>query len=294
MLPPAQYYNIRRLNASSRGCPGPLDTPEQRKDIGMNTQALGPAASKAGAKKKTRITLRNEEKIVDAAQGVIAEFGFHGATIDLIAERAGISKPNLHYYFPTKVDVQIAALKRTLDVWVDSLAKLDPLGDPAEQLSRYIAEKVEMAHQNPVASRVFANEILRGAPLLNEYLRTELRGLVKQKAKVIQGWIDQGKLAPIEPVCLVFLIWAATQHYADFAPQVHAVLGVKSLTPGFFQEVQTFLCNIVLRGVLPRAQDPPYPAADGTGKTSAGPKAAGRRLLRSNRRTPPKPSRKRI
>src|ERR1700738_1801260 len=126
----------------------------------MNTHALLEAASlKAGAKKKTRITLRNEEKILDAAQEVIAEFGFHGATIDLIAERAGISKPNLHYYFPTKVDLQSAALKRTLDVWVDSLAKLDPQGDPAEQLSRYIAEKVQMAQQRPVSSRGFGNRI---------------------------------------------------------------------------------------------------------------------------------------
>jgi TetR/AcrR family transcriptional regulator len=260
----------------------------------MNTQAPpATAATKTGVKKKTRITLRNEDKILDAAQEVIAEFGFHGATIDLIAERAGISKPNLHYYFPTKVDLQIAALKRTLDVWVDSLAKLDPQGDPAEQLSRYIAEKVQMAQQSPVASRVFANEILRGAPLLNDYLRTELRALVTRKVKIIQGWIDQGKLAPVDPTHLIFLIWAATQHYADFAPQVRAVLGVKSLTPGFFQEVQTFLCSVVLRGVLRHPEDAPYPSTDDVGKTSAGPKAAGRRLLGSNRRTTPKSSRRR-
>jgi len=251
-----------------------------------------PAAAQTGAKKKTRITLRNEARILDAAQEVIAEFGFHGATIDLIAERAGISKPNLHYYFPTKVDLQIAALKRTLDIWVDSLTKLDPDGDPGEQLSRYIAEKVQMAYQSPVASRVFANEILRGAPLLNDYLRTELRALVACKAKIIQGWIDQGKLAPVDPSHLVFLIWAATQHYADFAPQVRAVLGVKSLTPGFFQNVQTFLSNVVLRGVLPRAQDSGYPTGE-AGKTSSGPKAAGRRPLKSNRRTTPRSSRKR-
>ena len=261
----------------------------------MNTHALlKPASLRAAAKKKTRITLRNEEKILNAAQGVIAEFGFHGATIDLIAERAGISKPNLHYYFPTKVDLQVAALKRTLDIWVDSLAKLDPEGDPAVQLSRYIAEKIEMAHQNPVASRVFANEILRGAPLLDGYLRTELRALVARKAEVIQSWIAQGKLAPIEPAYLIFLIWAATQHYADFAPQVRAVLGEKSLTPKFFREIDTFLCNVVLRGVLPRPHEASYRATPEMGKTSEAPKAAGRRALKSNRRTTPNSSRKRI
>jgi TetR/AcrR family transcriptional regulator len=259
----------------------------------MSTRAPpGATALKTEGRKKTRITLRNEEKILDAAQEVIAEFGFHGATIDLIAERAGISKPNLHYYFPTKVDLQIAALKRTLDIWVDSLAKLDPQGDPAEQLSQYIAEKVQMAYQSPVASRVFANEILRGAPLLGDYLRTELRALVTQKARIIQGWIDQGKLAPVDPTQLVFLIWAATQHYADFAPQVRAVLGVKSLTPAFFQEVQTFLSNLVLRGVLPRPPEA-YSSIDGVGKTSAGPKATGSKVATSKRRTRPKLSRKR-
>jgi len=96
----------------------------------------------------------------------------------------------------------------------------------------------------------------------------------------------------VDPSHLVFLIWAATQHYADFAPQVRAVLGVKSLTQGFFQDVQTFLSNVVLRGVLPRAQDSGYPSGE-VGKTSSGPKAAGRRPLKSNRRTAPRSSRKR-
>jgi TetR/AcrR family transcriptional regulator len=141
---------------------------------------------------------------------------------------------------------------------------------------------------------VFANEILRGAPLLNEYLRTELRALVARKARIIQGWIDAGKLAPVDTTHLVFLIWAATQHYADFAPQVRAVLGLKKLTPDFFQEVQTFLCNVVLRGVLPRPDGTDYSPAEVVGKTSAGPKAAGRRLPKSNRRTTPPSSRKRI
>ncbi len=203
------------------------------------------------ARKRTRITVKNEKKILDAAQKVIAEYGFHGATIDLLAEAAGMSKPNLHYYFKTKTDLYKAVLWSTLDTWLDSFAKLDPDGDPEAELTAYIREKVELARQHPNASRVFANEILRGAPLLQDYLRLDLKKLVDQKVRVIELWIEQGKLLPVEPVHLIFLIWAATQHYADFQPQVKAVLGVKDISPQQFKKIERSLVQIILGGVLP-------------------------------------------
>jgi len=222
----------------------------------MSTSSpFDPLSSIPDDEKKTRIALKNEKKILDAAEEVIAEYGFHGATIDRVAQLAGISKPNLHYYFPAKTDLYAAVLKRTLDVWTASLSRLDPNGDPETELTRYISEKVEMSRANPLASRVFANEILRGAPVLENYLRKDLKALVKQKAGVIQSWIDAGKLAPVDPAHLLFLIWAATQHYADFAPQVRAVLGIKTISPKRFQEIEASLCRIILRGVLPDEAD---------------------------------------
>ncbi len=204
-------------------------------------------------RKKTRITLKNEKKILDAAQLIIAEYGFHGATIDLIAEQADISKPNLHYYFSSKKELYIAVLRRTLDIWLSSLSKLDPDGDPEVELTRYIREKVGMSRDHPLASRVFANEILRGAPELETYLKTELKTLVKKKSEVIQHWIDHNKLAKIDPMHLLFLIWAATQHYADFAPQIQAVMGIKKITDKDFEEIEFSLCKIILKGCLPEA-----------------------------------------
>lgn len=211
-----------------------------------------PSGRTSDGKKKTRIQLKNEKKILDAAQEVFAEFGFHGATVDRIAEKADISKPNLHYYFKTKKDLYIAVLRRTLEIWLASLALLDPDGDPAKELANYIGEKVEMSRRFPTASRVFANEILQGAPILEDTLKTELRDIVAQKVCVIRHWIDTGRLADIDPYHLLFLIWAATQHYADFLPQVKAVLDVKRLTKENFAQIDRSLCDIIVRGVLPR------------------------------------------
>lgn len=199
---------------------------------------------------KTRIQLRNEERILDAAQEVFATFGYQGATIDEVADRAGISKPNLHYYFKRKRDLYLAVLRRTLDIWLVPLRELDRTGDPAVELGNYIAHKVQLSRRFPAASRVFANEIVQGAPFLKEYLQTNLRQVVERKAEVIQHWIDQGKLAPVDPYHLIFLIWAATQHYADFMPQIKAVMNVSRLNQGHFRKVEQSLSRIILHGVL--------------------------------------------
>ena len=199
---------------------------------------------------KTRIQLRNEERILDAAQEVFATYGYQGATIDEVAHRAGISKPNLHYYFKRKRDLYLAVLRRTLEIWLVPLRELDRTGDPEEEIGNYIAHKVQLSRRFPAASRVFANEIVQGAPFLKGYLQTDLRKVVERKAAVIQHWIDEGKLAPIDPYHLIFLIWAATQHYADFIPQIKAVMNVSRLNQGHFRKVEQSLSRIILHGVL--------------------------------------------
>ena len=141
-------------------------------------------------------------------------------------------------------------LRRTLEIWLVPLRELDRNGDPAEEIGNYIAHKVQLSRQFPAASRVFANEIVQGAPFLKGYLQTNLREVVERKAAVIQHWIDEGKLAPIDPYHLIFLIWAATQHYADFTPQIKAVMNVSRLNQGHFRKVEQSLSRIILHGVL--------------------------------------------
>ena len=199
---------------------------------------------------KTRIQLKNEGRILDAAQEVFATYGYHGATIDEVADRAGISKPNLHYYFKRKRDLYLAVLRRTLEIWLVPLRELDRTGDPAEEIGNYIAQKVQLSRRFPAASRVFANEIVQGAPFLKGYLQTNLREVVERKAAVIQHWIDEGKLAPIDPYHLIFLIWAATQHYADFIPQIKAVMNVSRMNQSHFRRAEQSLTRIILHGVL--------------------------------------------
>lgn len=173
----------------------------------------------------TRIQKKNRTTILNAALDVFSQNGFRGSTVDQIAAAAGLSKPNLLYYFPSKEAIHIALLDGLLDTWLDPLRALDPDGDPLTEILAYVNRKLEMSRVYPRESRLFANEIIQGAPRIGPELSGALKDLVDEKVDVIQGWIDQGQIASVNPYHLIFSIWSLTQHYADFDVQVRAVLG---------------------------------------------------------------------
>ena len=174
---------------------------------------------------RSRIQQKNREAILDAALEVFSLHGFRGATLDQIAEVAGLSKPNLLYYFPSKEEVHTALLTGLLDTWLDPLRAMDPKGDPLREILGYVRRKLDRARDFPRESRLFANEILQGAPRMRAAIEGDLRDLVAEKSKVLTGWMDEGRIARVDPAHLIFSIWALTQHYADFEVQVRAVLG---------------------------------------------------------------------
>jgi len=201
---------------------------------------------RAGAKGQIRHA--NRELIVGAANRVFARAGFNGATTAAIAQAAGLPKANVHYYFGSKEELYREVLARTLHEWLVPLDSLAPDADPRSALEAYIRAKMAMSAAHPDASRVFANELLHGAPVLGELIRSELRGVVRKRAAVIDGWIAAGKMAPVDATHLFFTIWAATQTYADFDVQVRAVLGRTKLTARDHARATEHVVSLVLRG----------------------------------------------
>jgi TetR/AcrR family transcriptional regulator len=200
----------------------------------------------------TRIQQEKREIILDAALEVFSTHGFRGATIDQIAEAAAMSKPNLLYYFRSKEDIHRTLLHRLLDTWLAPLRDMDEAGDPISELRGYIRCKIEMARDYPRESRLFANEMLQGAPRILEILTGELKPLVDEKAKVLRGWIRKGKLTEVDPYHLIFALWATTQHYADFDVQVQAVLGADRSGEGRFEDAARSIEVLLLEGLRPR------------------------------------------
>ena len=180
---------------------------------------------KVNTKSQTRIQREKTAQIFSAALSVFSAQGFRGATLDQIALQAGMSKPNLLYYFNSKEAIYTALLENLLQTWLDPLRELNDDGEPLTSILDYVRRKLAMSRDYPLESRLFANEILQGAPRIHHFLSGELKQLVDDKAALIQRWVRDGKIREVNPVHLIFSIWSLTQHYADFDAQVHAVLG---------------------------------------------------------------------
>jgi len=201
---------------------------------------------------QSRIQRRNRQAIMDAALDAFSQYGLRGTSLEQIAAAAGLSKQNVIYYFGAKDAIYTLLLDDLLETWLDPLQQLGTTDtDPVEEIIGYVLRKLDMSRTMPRESRLFANEIVQGAPQILPSIELRLKPLVDEKAKLIQGWIDAGRIAPVDPHHLFFSIWATTQHYADFDAQVRGILA--SDGDAHFDQAAEFLATLYRRMLTPGA-----------------------------------------
>lgn len=199
--------------------------------------------------RRNEIRLQNETLILQAAEKVFAEAGFGGATMQLIADMAGLPKANLHYYFPTKEALYRRVVQNIFEIWLHAADSMDRAPGPVEGIGAYIDAKMEISRRHADGSKVWASEVMHGAPVIQDYLETTLRDWTTGRAALIQRWIDEGKMAPINPEHLLYMLWATTQHYADFGHQIETLNGGKALTDAQWRTAKDSVKTMILRGI---------------------------------------------
>ncbi|MEJ8475897.1 TetR/AcrR family transcriptional regulator [Roseibium algae] len=204
---------------------------------------------------KSAARAENERLILAAAEIVFADYGFKGATTGMIADKAGIPKANLHYYFPTKLALYRQVVENIFQIWLAAADTFDNYDDPEEALTRYISAKMDISRSHPMGSKVWANEILHKAPVIQDYLETTLCEWTNTRIAVIERWIAEGRMAPIDPRSLLYMIWSTTQHYADFNHQIHTLNHGEPLTDAQFTTAKETVVSIILTGVGIRKAD---------------------------------------
>ena len=162
----------------------------------------------------------NQKKIMAAAEVIFAQYGFKGATTEKISKLAGIPKANLHYYYKTKAILYQELLEVILNEWMKAAEVFDKFEEPKLVLAKYVRSKMQYSRNRPLASKVWANEIIHGAPVVGSFLETTLKQWLNDRIEIIQGWIEQDKIPSIDPTVFIYMIWSVTQHYADFECQM--------------------------------------------------------------------------
>jgi TetR/AcrR family transcriptional regulator len=217
-------------------------------DQAVNQNLRGPVTDPVRIPRRLEIRQQNETLILQAAEKVFAEAGFGGATMQLIADLAGLPKANLHYYFPTKEDLYRRVVQNIFEIWLHAAESMDNAPGPVEGIGAYIDAKMDISRRHPDGSKVWASEVMHGAPVIQDYLETTLRNWTTGRAALIQRWIDEGKMRPIDPEHLLYMLWATTQHYADFGHQIETLNG-GPLTESQWQAAKTSVKTMILRGI---------------------------------------------
>lgn len=208
------------------------------------------ATKKSG--KRSQAVSAKKQAILSAALNTFSQYGIHGTRLEQVAELAGVSKTNLLYYYPSKEALYVAVMRQILAIWLAPLKAFREDLAPLVAIREYIRLKLEVSRDYPQASRLFCLEMLQGAPLLMNELTGDLKALVEAKSAIIAAWVKAGKLAPVDPHHLIFMIWATTQHYADFATQVEAVTGATLQDEAFFQRTVENVQQMIIEGIRVR------------------------------------------
>jgi TetR/AcrR family transcriptional regulator len=198
--------------------------------------------------RRTEIRQQNETLILQAAEKVFAEAGFGGATMQLIADMAGLPKANLHYYFPTKEDLYRRVVQDIFEIWLQAAEAMDKAPGPVEGIGAYIQAKMDISRRHPNGSKVWAFEVMHRAPVIQDYLETTLRAWTTGRVRLIERWIAEGRMAPVDPEHLLYMLWATTQHYADFGHQIET-LNAGPLSDDDWQKATDSVKTMILRGI---------------------------------------------
>ncbi|WP_323120484.1 TetR/AcrR family transcriptional regulator [Burkholderia alba] len=211
-------------------------------------QTHRPAATQASERRrKAHIRELNEAHLLACAEAVFAERGFEGASTALIAERAELPKANLHYYFPTKLALYRRVLDDLFEDWHRAADTFDIGDDPVAALGGYVRAKMALSRRRPFGSKVWANEIISGAAHMQDILQQRVKPWMDTRVALIDSWIARGLLEPVDPKTLLFMIWATTQHYADFDAQIHALAGKRALSAKAFDATTEEVVKMILR-----------------------------------------------
>ena len=195
-----------------------------------------------------RIRARNKERILNAAVALFADKGFHGTQMKEIAQASDLPKANVYYYFPTKRSIYTALIERLIEGWDLAFEHIVPEREPRDAIAAYVRAKLEYSRRHAADSRLFANEILRGAQLLERRQRRHIRDVTTQRAHVVEEWIRRGQMAAVDPRHFFIMLWSATEFYADFGVIAADVLEKRQLTRKDFDAAAETITQVILDG----------------------------------------------
>ena len=131
--------------------------------------------------------------ILEAARKVFAERGFHEATVDDIAEAAGVAKGTVYLYYQSKRDVYFSALKFGISqMYASLLQEIKKVSTPEEKLKALIAAKLAYFDENRDFFKIYYSELGNIPSTHPGGIDTEFKALYQEQARLVEAILKEG------------------------------------------------------------------------------------------------------
>lgn len=138
-------------------------------DILEKKQAPRPARHFPSREKQK---LETRQRLIDAALSCFKEVGFRAASIDAIANRAGIHRKTFYLHFKGKADLARGAVEVLLPIGRQAFAQLDALEDPdAEQILVWIRDMRALHIRHAALIDVIGSALASEPEMAGEFIR---------------------------------------------------------------------------------------------------------------------------
>lgn len=180
---------------------------------------------------------RRKEEILDAAFRVFSSRGYRTATMDDIAAEARVSKGTCYQYFPSKEEIFIATMERSLRSLLSEAGQA--AGEARDALTRLGLEGLSFISRYRDVQFMFlsvVSEALAGNRRLKEKAAEAYRRVAEFLAEDIRRGIEEGSFRPVDPLSVSYALIGI----AEMAGNLH-LLEKGFDVPAFFVKLMDFI-----------------------------------------------------
>lgn len=163
-----------------------------------------------GKTKKEVVTQFRCAEILEAAKTVFARDGFHDATMDQIAEHAGVAKGTLYLYFRSKREIFVAALRRGFEILHDETnRRMELAPNSSGKLREYIQTRMDFSDTNRAFFRLYYTEfsnLLASPSVVSPEFQDLYDRQIDLLQSVLQKGIDRGEIRAREASALTRIV----------------------------------------------------------------------------------------
>jgi TetR/AcrR family transcriptional regulator len=201
-----------------------------------------------------------EEIILSAAMEEFIEKGRHGTKMQHIADRAGVNKALLHYYYRNKEKLYTKIFKIVYKKFYAEFIKLINADRPfLEILQSFIPTYMNLLNKNPKIPLFIMKELSEGGKTIRNVLMNTIEEEIseaKQFESLIQKAIDRGEIVSLDPAQLIATIIGSCLFFFIAEPIFTTLVTTEKQfdREKFIKERQQAIFTTITMGIIPRGE----------------------------------------